>query len=393
MWGALFLGWRYLAHHRVKSCILVASITLMVFLPSATRLLVEDSAAALTSRAELTPLVLGAGGGDLELVLNTLYFSMEVPPPLENTALATAQETGLATFIPINVQFHAQGAPVVGTNLDYFTFRNLELADGRHMGLLGEAVIGAAVAAERGLGPGDHVISSPESVFDLAGVYPLKMPVVGVLRPTGTTDDQAIFVDLRTTWVIEGLGHGHMDLQDAEAGQAVLTRNDETIVANASLRQYSEITPDNIGDFHFHGSSDGFPLTGIIAIPPDHKNNTLLQGRYQDHPSGLKLVVPGDVLDDLLETVFTVQNYVVLALAILGLATIAVVTLVFLLSQQLRRGEFHTLSRIGASRAYIGLLVASEVGFVFILSVIFALALTMTTRHYATQIMQSFLSL
>ncbi len=72
MVGALALGWRYLAHHRFKSSILVASVTLMLFLPSATRLLVEDSATALTARADQTPLVLGARGSELELVLSSL---------------------------------------------------------------------------------------------------------------------------------------------------------------------------------------------------------------------------------------------------------------------------------------------------------------------------------
>ena len=69
------------------------------------------------------------------------------------------------------------------------------------------------------------------------------------------------------------------------------------------------------------------------------------------------------------------------------------ITLVFLLSQQLRKGEFHTLSRIGASKAYIGTLVASEIGFVFIGSIILAGALTFLVRQYALQILQTFLSL
>jgi hypothetical protein len=77
----------------------------------------------------------------------------------------------------------------------------------------------------------------------------------------------------------------------------------------------------------------------------------------------------------------------------LSLATIAVITLVFLLSQQLRKGEFHTLSRIGASKVWIGLLVASEIGFVFAGSILMAGGLTFLVRQYALQILQSFLSL
>ena len=390
--GALFLGWRYLAHHRFKSSILVASITLMLFLPVATRLLVEDTATALTARADVTPLILGARGGELELVLNTLYFHAEIPAEFDNRNLTEAQTTGLAEFIPIHSRFSAHSAPIVGTSLDYFEFRGLRIADGRQMGLLGECVIGANVAARLGLEPGDSIVSSPETVFDIAGAYPLKMTIAGVLEETGSADDEAIFVDVRTSWIIQGLGHGHTDLAEPEAGAAVLSRGGDVIVANASLTEYQEITPENIQAFHFHGSDESFPLTGIIAVPPDQKNGTLLRGRYQDDEL-LQLVVPGSVLDDLLDTVFAVQKYVILGLAILSMATIAVITLVFLLSQQLRKGEFRTLLRIGASRRYVAMLIASELGFVFATSVLLAAALTLITRHYAMQILQTILTL
>ena len=392
MTGALFLGWRYLAHHRFKSSILIASITLMLFLPAATRLLVEDSATALTARANETPLVLGARGSELELVLNTLYFHAESPAEIQNRTFVEAQSTGLADFIPIHSRFQAQGAPIVGTALDYYDFRGLKIGVGRQMGLLGECVIGANVAARLGLGPGDSIISSPESVFDIAGVYPLRMTIAGVLEAAGTADDDAVFVDVRTSWIIQGLGHGHNDLADPGAGRAVLSRRDDMITANASLAQFAEITPENISAFHFHGSDVTFPLTSIIVVPPDQKNATLLRGRYQDNET-LQLVVPGSVLDDLLETVFAVQNYVILGLAILSLATIAVITLVFLLSQQLRKGEFHTLLRIGASRGYVAVLIASEIGFVFLISALLAATLASVTRFYAMQILQMFLTL
>ena len=392
MSGALFLGWRYLAHHRFKSGILIASITLMLFLPAATRLLVEDSATALTARADVTPLILGARGSELELVLNTLYFHAESPAEIDNKTFIEAQSTGLANFIPIHSRFRSQAAPIVGTSLDYFNFRGLNITEGRQMGLLGECVIGANVAARLGLGAGDSIISSPETVFDIAGVYPLRMTIAGVLDSAGTADDDAVFVDVRTSWIIQGLGHGHTDLAEPEAGAAVLSRRDNVVTANASLTQYAEITPENISAFHFHGSDETFPLTSIIAVPPDQKNATLLRGRYHDSEL-LQLVLPGKVLDDLLETVFAVQNYVILGLAILSLATVAVITLVFLLSQQLRKGEFHTLSRIGASRGYISVLITSEIGFVFLISVLLAAGLTYVTRYYAMQILQSFLTL
>ena len=164
------------------------------------------------------------------------------------------------------------------------------------------------------------------------------------------------------------------------------------ITANASLTQYAEITTENISAFHFHGSDETFPLTSVIAVPPDQKSATLLLGRYQDDEL-LQLVAPGSVLDDLLETVFVVQNYVILGLTILSLATISVITLVFLLSQQLRKGEFHTLLRIGASKGYVSVLIASEIGFVFLISALLATGLSLLTRYYAMQILQTVLTL
>ena len=392
MKGALFLGWRYLSFHRFKSMVLLASVTLMMFLPATTRLLVADSATALTARAQSTPLLLGERGGDLELVLNALYFHAGQPPVLPYSALDDVQGSELALCIPLYTRFQSRGAPIVGTSLDYFEFRDLQLASGRMMGILGEAVIGANVAQEQGVEVPGHLVSSPETVFDLAGVYPLKMKVVGILQRSGSPDDDAVFVDVRTAWVIQGLGHGHEDLENS-SGSSVLSRREGTITASAALKQFNEISAENIREFHFHGESSDFPLSAIIVVPPDEKSATLLRGRYQNNDSGYQMLVPGNVLDDLLETVFTVQNYIILGLMMLSLATVAVVTLVFLLSQQLRRGEFMTLKHMGASRGFIATLIASEIGFVLLGSLILAAVMSWVSRHYATEFLLSLVTL
>ena len=298
MTGALHLAWRYLAHHRVKTAILVGAITLIVFLPVGLRVIVNQSSRQLTARAEATPLVIGAKGSPTELTLNTLYFSSDVPARTTYAAAAEVAETDLAQAIPMYVRFRVRDQPIVGTTLEYFGFRGLKLAEGRQMAVLGEAVLGSRAAEQLGVGPGDHVVSSPESVFDIAGVYPLRMPVVGVLEFTDSADDDAVFVDVKTAWVIEGLGHGHQDLSRPEAASGVLRREGNKIVGNASVMEFNEITPENIDSFHFHGDPAGFPLTAVIAIPVDEKSGTILRGRYLsdeivtdilERPEGLQL--------------------------------------------------------------------------------------------------------
>ena len=228
------------------------------------------------------------------------------------------------------------------------------------MAMMGECVLGSKAAEAAGVGPGGHVLSSPESVFDLAGVYPLKMKVVGVLEPTGTPDDLAVFVDVKTTWVIEGLAHGHQDLSRPEAAAGVLRKEGNKMIGNASVVEYNEITPENVASFHFHGDPATFPITSVIVVPKDQKSSDLLRGRYLGDEEQVQIVAPAAVMDDLLGTIFTVRGYVMVAVLIVGVATLATMILVFILSLQLRRREMETMQKIGGSRSRIRGLVADR---------------------------------
>ena len=249
MRDVLFMAWRYLAYNRIKTTILVSSVTLILFLPAGLKILVGQSARSLTVRAETTPLIVGTKGSPLELVLNSLYFESAMPESCTFAEVARIRQTGLADAVPLYTRFSARKFTVVGTTVDYLDFRSLDMERGRPMAVLGECVLGSAVAEKLALQVGDTIVTSPESVFDLAGVYPLKMKVVGILKPAGTPDDRIILTDIKTTWVIEGLAHGHQDLQKPEAAERVLKRDGHVVVANAAVMQYNEITADNMDAF------------------------------------------------------------------------------------------------------------------------------------------------
>ena len=100
MKDALYLAYRYLAYHRIKTAILVTSISLIVFLPVGLRVLVSQSEEQLTSRAAATPLIVGAKGSPLELVLNSLYFEGDVPERMRYQEVTRIDTTGLALAIP-----------------------------------------------------------------------------------------------------------------------------------------------------------------------------------------------------------------------------------------------------------------------------------------------------
>jgi putative ABC transport system permease protein len=389
--GPLYLAWRYLAYHRVKAVLLIASVTLIVYLPVGLRVLVAQSAAELEARARATPLLVGARGSALELTLNALYFEPDPPAPAPYAQVERIAATGLAEAIPLHVRFRARGYPIVGTTLEYLDFRGLHVAEGRRMAVLGECVVGAAVARGLDLSPGDALVSSPESVFDLAGVYPLRMRVTGVLAPAHTPDDRAVFVDLKTAWVLEGLGHGHQDLAGAGADAAILAREGDRITANASVLQYNEITADNIDSFHFHGDLGDHPVTAVLAVPPDEKSRVLLMGRFTAPDETAQIAVPAAVMQELLGTIFTVQSYVVAAIATVALATLITTALVFLLSLRLRRRERETLVKIGGARGSVAVILASEVIFVLGISVAIASGLTVATSRLGAAAIRAFL--
>ena len=121
----------------------------------------------------------------------------------------------LALGLPVLNKYAARGQPIVGTSLEYFDFRGLHIAAGAGLTRLGDCVLGAAAAEKLRLHPGDKLMSDPENVLDIAGSYPINMHVAGILAAAGTADDGAVFVDLKTVWLIMGIMHGHQDIAKA----------------------------------------------------------------------------------------------------------------------------------------------------------------------------------
>lgn len=392
MMDSLYIAWRYVTWNRGKSLILIASVTLIAFLPLALQLLLDESEQQLRSRATDTPLLLGAKGSALDLVMNSLYFDDSMPPRIGLDASEQVDASGLAYAIPLYMRFRARGFPIVGTSLDYFDFRSLRIGEGRMMTLLGESVIGADVASKLGIGPGDSLVSSPDNLFDIAGVYPLKMKVAGVMERSHGPDDAAVFVDTRTAWIIEGLGHGHQDLARTGDSSVILQKDDDSVTANAKLMQYAEITADNIDSFHFHGDSSIYPLTALIVQANDDKAAALLRGRYQGHDS-YQVVRPVDVVDGLLENIFRIKTVIDGVIVIVGLATLLTMVLVFILSLRIRQDEMDTIFRMGCSRMTMARLLLAEIVIIVAASALLcAILLTLVSANSASLVRYLLLS-
>ena len=375
-----YLALRYLRHNALRSAILTLAMTVMIVLPLGLEIVLAKAEALLQSRADTTPVVVGAKGSPLNLVLSSLYFSGDAPQQITVGVIKDIEADDLAIAVPLHLVFDARSVPLVGTTIDYFDVRNLHFSEGRAFAVLGEAVAGAAAAKRLALARGDSVIGGAGELFDLAGAYPLKLSVVGILAPSDGPDDGAIFVDVNTAWTIQGLYHGHQDLATSNDPSVVLKRDEQGITANARLFTYGEVTENNRDSFHGHGDSDAFPVSSLLVFPRDARASALVQGRLVGPDATLQAVRPGAVIEDLLATLFRVRDIVDAAIAIVGVAMVALLALVVVLSIRLREDELDTLHRIGASRSVTARLLGAEILIVLGVAVILSGVLLMIVQ-------------
>ena len=372
MRDSLYLAWRYLRHQRLTTAVLVASLTLIIYLPAALQVIVSNAEQHFRSRADSTPLIIGPRGSALELVLASVYFDKPYDSVMRFDHLKRVETQNFGTAIPMHTRFEARECQVVGTTDSYLRLRQLQIARGRHWNMFGECIIGSRVADRLKVQLDSKIPVSTSTAFSLDNP-PLRLNVVGVLASTETPDDEAIFVELETAWIIEGLGHGHV--RDAQHG-------------SPDAKLYTDITKQNVSSFHFHGSRGKFPITAIIVIPDNDKSQTLLLGQYFSPEETAQIVQPRTVMDGLLKRIVMVRSYMVVIIAVVSLVSMFTMVLVVVLSIRLRRAEIMTMSKMGCSRFKIASILGSQISIILLASVVIAIGLTIATNAFGPELVR-----
>lgn len=365
---ALWLAWRYLASGPTRAIVLVLGVAVAGFLPLFTVQVGRLAEATLLARADATPVLVGHAGNEFDLVMASLYWRGRLGEPLSQADVEAIAARDPGVVVPLHLGVRAGGAPVVGTTWDYLDVRGLQVAEGRRFAVLGEAVVGASLAAEAHLAPGDTLRTDQDNLYDLAGAYPLRLSVVGVLGPTGTPDDDALFVDVKTTWVVDGLLHGHEAVDDAVA----IGGDDENIEASLAMFLFAEIDPATLGTFHLHGAPEDWPVHAIAVWPHDRRRHDQLLGDLAVDPTR-QAIRPGQVVRALLDLVLRLQELLGGWAVLVGLSTVGFVGLVIDLSVRLRRDELVLLRRLGAGRATVVAVLGAEIALVLTAAAVLAL--------------------
>ena len=356
--NAFFLATHYLRASLRRTLVMVFATSVCAFLPAFTFLAASQIESQLMSRGDASPVLIGYKGNEFDLTMSSLYFKGTVDDAVPYALVGELRETGYGVPVPLYVKYSAAGIPLVGTSLAYFEQRGLATAEGRLPGLLGEVVIGATAAQEYHVVPGDRLMTDHQNLYNLAEAYPLVLNVVGVLAPTGTVDDRALFADVKTTWTLEGKIHGHSEVQEGLALNA--GEESANLEASAALFIFNEINEENVGTYHFHGSQDDAPLTAVLMFPRDHRTLSQLMGDYAMSPT-YQAVRPTEVVETILDIVLRVRDAIQAYFALILASTAAFFGLVMVLSLRLRASEVLLMQRIGCSRGAIALIVGAEV--------------------------------
>jgi putative ABC transport system permease protein len=356
---SLYLAVRYLRWSPWRSLVLIGGIATAVFLPVFTWRATDVLESELMRRATSSPILIGAKGNEFDLTMSSLYFRGQVADPITYGDLSDLTSVGYGAALPLYLAHSAGGAPIVGTDTSYFDARGLRPSSGRLPALLGEVVAGSGAAERFALEVGDTIRSDLANLYNLAGGYPILLSVVGLLEESGSPDDEAFFTDVKTTWTLDGLFHGHGEIAPEERLDPDDEGEEGNIEATAALFLFQRIDQSNRDSFHQHGDPDTAPLTSVLLMPRDQRAYDQALGDFALHER-LQAVEPESVVRTVLGIVVRIGEAMRAFYGVVALSTLAFVTLVVALSLRLRRDEMTLMRRIGCSRYTIATVVGAE---------------------------------
>ena len=165
--------------------------------------------------------VVGAKGSPMQLILAGVF---HIDTPTGNIPLADVttlqQDQRVATLIPLSLGDSFRGFRIVGTTADYVTHYEATLASGVMWKLPLEAVIGAEIATNTGLKPGNSFTGSHGLGAEGHAHGSTPYHVTGVLAPCSCVLDRLILTATESVWRVHEKaieGDTPLDAEDLKA--------------------------------------------------------------------------------------------------------------------------------------------------------------------------------
>ena len=313
-------------------------------------------------------LVLGPRGGGIELVLYTVF---HLGKPTNNITTETLRDIERNPFvewaIPIALGDSHQGFRVISTTSEYFDRiqfdgdQSLSFSQGRAFQELNEVVIGSAVASELGYQRGSSIFVTHGSDSLGRTHDDFAFQVSGILNPTGTPTDRAVFVSL------EGYELIHLGWK---SGSKIVSLNSIDISQIPRERLYPEtITAAYLG---LSSKLNLFKASRFINEYPEE---------------AVSAVIPGVALAELwsmvgsVDFVFRIFNWLIVGISLIGMVTMTLSGL------DSRTRELTILRAVGATPLHLASMVLIETMFISIISMVMAIGLVRLSTLIAADLL------
>jgi putative ABC transport system permease protein len=309
-------------------------------------------------------LLVSADPSRLVAVLNGIFYAN--PPQRPLTWLQyrrVSRLPGIEFAIPVQHGDSFRGFPVTATTTQFFTYFSPDpayspaqaieaasarqgepapepawpVAQGRIFQRPFEAVLGARVARATGLRPGDAIFLTHGTADDEHAHEhrDFSVSIVGILGPTGTPHDRAVFIDLDSSWII----HAHERRQ----------RDDPDI---------ARTTVDDLTD------ADRL-ITGIYIrgrTRPGRRTSPAVPTLFTDlsRDAALTVAAPADEISNLFQIVSNIDRILLAMAGVVILSSGIGIMLALYNSMDQRRRQIAVLRVLGCSRGRVCRIVLME---------------------------------
>ncbi|WP_404356552.1 ABC transporter permease [Methylotuvimicrobium sp. KM1] len=319
----------------------VLSIAVGVFLLLGVEHIRSEAKNSFSKTVSGVDLIVGARTGPLNLLLYSVFHIGNASNNISwQSYREFSQKPEVAWSIPISLGDSHKGYRVVGTSRDFFEHfhygqkQNLAFKSGRAFDGVYEAVVGAQVAKTLDYQPGQSItLAHGVAKVGFSKHDDKPFIVTGILAPTGTPVDQAVYVSLA------GIEAIHIDWQGG------VHIPGSSIGAEDALKH--DLTPKSITAFMVGLNSK----ISLFSLQREINN-------YRDE--ALVGIMPGITLMELWQMIGALENILRLISILVLFATLMGLSTMLLASMKEREREMAVLRAIGAHAGSLFFLIEIE---------------------------------
>lgn len=359
----LMLAWKSLSNRRLATSLTVIAMMLSLLLLMTVERVRRAAETGFTKSISGVDLIVGARSGPLQIVLYSVF---NLGQATNNVSIESYNEIKsrpeVDWTIPYSLGDGHRGFRVVATNEDFFKhyqFRKKEkisFSQGKEFVGYFDVVIGSDVAESLHYEINSKVIVAHGSTTgDAIQAHDDKpFHIVGILKPTGTSIDRALYISLEAMEAI------HLDWQSGSAPQIGQQINPDSIRPDM-------VKPRTITSFFLRTKNR------IETLKLQRQIN-----EYKSEP--LLAVIPGVVLSELWQTLSSVEKVLKAISFLVMLVGLMSMLIALMTSLNERRREMAILRVLGASLKHILGLIVLETFVLTLLAVALACVLKILTE-------------